>query len=211
MDETDAKLSVIAGANQGYELPLRGEPILVGRGPDCDLTLRDNYASRHHCWIEPREDRWWVRDLGSKNGTLVGTERVEHEQRLYDGEIITVGRTQIRFSDPASTKTYRALPDTTRLVLDIPSRTVQVDGIVVDPPLSPKQWALLTLLWERRGEAVSKDTIARRVWPEAEGSIYDYQIDKLVSRLRARLGKSGEELIETVWGFGYQLKGDSSA
>ena len=48
------------------------------------------------------------------------------------------------------------------------------------------------------GEALSKDEIAA-VWPEADGAIYDYQIDKLVSRLRARLGEPGEDLIETIW------------
>jgi DNA-binding winged helix-turn-helix (wHTH) protein len=52
---------------------------------------------------------------------------------------------------------------------------------------------------------VSKDDIARAVWPEAEGVIYDYQIDKLVSRLRSRLGEMGELLVETIWGFGYKL------
>jgi hypothetical protein len=207
MNEKDARLIVIAGANQGQELPLRDEPVLLGRGADCDLTLLDTYASRHHCWIEPRTGEWWVRDLGSKNGTLVSQERVDHEQRLHDGDVLTVGRTQLRFSDPAATRTY-TIPSLAagQLVLDVPARAVFVNGTVVEPPLSPKQWALLELLWELRGEAVSKDQIARDVWPEAEGAIYDYQIDKLVSRLRARLGDTADDLIETIWGFGYKLK-----
>ncbi|MBA3534149.1 MAG: FHA domain-containing protein [Ardenticatenales bacterium] len=208
MSGKDTKLIVIAGATQGTEVPLREDPVLLGRGSDCDLPLLDNYASRHHCWIEPREDGWWVRDLGSKNGTLVGTARVEHEYELKDGEIITIGHTQIRFSDPGATKTYNILSPVSlaRLEVDVPGRMVRVDGIAIDPPLSPKQWLLLRVLWENRGQALSKDTIASAVWPEAEGAIFDYQIDKLVSRLRARLGPLGEELIETIWGFGYKLK-----
>lgn len=208
MDGKEPKLVVISGANQGDDLLLKEASVLLGRGADCDLPLLDTYASRHHCWIEPRGDEWWVRDLGSKNGTLVGAERVAHEQCLQDGEVITVGRTQIRFSDPAATKTYHAIAAVppTRLEVDAPARVVRIGGTEVEPPLSPKQWSLLALLWERRGEAISKDTIAAQVWPEAEGSIFDYQIDKLVSRLRARLGEPGEELIETIWGFGYRLK-----
>ncbi len=208
MSAKDARLIVIAGTNQGTEVLLQGEPVLIGRGGDCDLTLHDTYASRHHCWIEPRGDAWAVRDLGSKNGTLVDGTRVEYEQPLYDGEVLTVGRSQLRFSDPTATRTYHivAALDPDPLSLDLPARAVRVEGEAIEPPLSPKQWALLVFLWEHRGEAMSKDVIAAHVWPEAEGAIYDYQIDKLVSRLRARLGERGDELIETIWGFGYRLK-----
>lgn len=208
MSGRDTKLIVIAGAIQGTELLLQEGAVLLGRGADCDLPLLDNYASRHHCWIEPRGDGWWVRDLGSKNGTLVGEQRVQHEYELRDGEVLTIGRTQLRFSDPAATQTYHALDPVTplpRLEVDVPGRVVRVAGRVIEPPLSPKQWLLLQLLWEQRGTALSKDQIAGAVWPEAEGVIYDYQIDKLVSRLRARLGEAGESLIETIWGYGYKL------
>lgn len=207
MSGRNAKLIVIAGANQGLEIPLLEAPLLLGRGPNCDVPLYDNYASREHCWIEPRGDEWWVRDLGSKNGTLIGSNRINQEHLLSDSEIIVIGATQLRFSDPSDTKTY-TLPSQApgRLVVDLPGRVVRVDSLVVDPPLSPKQWTLLTVLWQHRGQALSKDAIAGAVWPEADGAIYDYQIDKLVSRLRARLGEPGEELIETIWGFGYKLR-----
>jgi hypothetical protein len=190
------------------EVPLDQDAFLLGRGTDCDLPLFDNYASRHHCWIERRGEEWWIRDLGSKNGTLVENQRVQQEHRLTDGETIGIGATQLRFSNPSDTITYEALPVSApaRLRVDAPARMVYVDGQAIDPPLSPKQWALLHLLWQHQGEAMSKDAIAAAVWPEADGAIFDYQIDKLVSRLRSRLGKAGETLIETIWGYGYKLK-----
>lgn len=204
--EHNARLIVIAGANEGLELPLDERPLLVGRGPGSDLLLQDSYASRAHCWIEPHGDAWWLRDLGSKNGTLVGTLRVEGERLLKDGDIIAIGATQIRFSDPAETHTYTApVAIRRRLTVDVPARNVLIDSNAIEPPLSPKQWALMEVLWSRRGDVVSKDDIARYVWPEADGVIYDYQIDKLVSRLRQRLGETGDMLIETIWGFGYKL------
>ena len=55
----------------------------------------------------------------------------------------------------------------------------------------------------RAGEAVSKDEIIAVVWPETDTGVYDYQIDKMVSRVRERIGK---EWIETVWGYGYRLR-----
>jgi predicted component of type VI protein secretion system len=208
MNGRNAKLTIMAGAHQGMEVPLVQEAFLLGRGTDCDLPLFDNYASRHHCWIEHRGDEWWIRDLGSKNGTLVNDQRVDREQRLADGDVICIGATQVRFANPSETITYEALPaqSSTRLRVDAPARMVYVDGQPIEPPLSPKQWALLHLLWEHRSEALSKDEIAAAVWPEADGAIYDYQIDKLVSRLRARMGEPGEDLIETIWGFGYKLR-----
>ncbi|MGB0389089.1 MAG: FHA domain-containing protein [Ardenticatenaceae bacterium] len=208
MSERNAKLIIIAGAKQGTQVPLAKKALLLGRGTNCDIPLFDKYASREHCWIEPRGDQWWLRDLGSKNGTLLDSKRVEHEHRLGDGEVIMIGLTHIRFSDPAETKTYEAAEplEPERLMVNLLGREVKVDGKVISPPLSPKQWALLSTLWAHRGEALSKDAIANAVWPEADGAIYDYQIDKLVSRLRARLGDAGDKLVETVWGFGYKLK-----
>ncbi len=208
MSERNAKLIIIAGAKQGTEVPLTQKALLLGRGANCDIPLFDKYASREHCWIEPRGDQWWLRDLGSKNGTLVNSVRVQGEHRLADSEVIMIGMTRIRFSDPAETKAYdTALPlEPERLMIDIPAREVILNGQSISPPLSPKQWALLSTLYNNRGKALSKDAVANAVWPEADGAIYDYQIDKLVSRLRARLGQTGDDLIETVWGFGYKLK-----
>ncbi|MCZ7569033.1 MAG: FHA domain-containing protein [Ardenticatenaceae bacterium] len=203
-----ARLVVVSGADARRELELDGRPVLIGRDPECDLALRDSYASRQHCWVEQREGRWWVRDLGSKNGTWVGDEQVVHERPLYDGDVVLVGHTRIRLCESGATETYDsvlAVQSRHRLWLDEAARAAIVDEAPVEPPLSPKQWALLRLLWERRGAVVTKDEIARAVWPEAEGAIFDYQIDKLVSRVRARLGPAGDELIETVWGTGYKL------
>lgn len=208
MSERNAKLIIVAGAKQGTDVPLTYKALLLGRGTNCDIPLFDKYASREHCWIEPRGDQWWLRDLGSKNGTLVDSIRVQGSHRLSDNEVIMIGLTRIRFSDPAETKAYdAALPlEPERLMIDLPGRDVILNGKALSPPLSPKQWTLLSTLYQHRGKALSKDTIAHAVWPEADGAIYDYQIDKLVSRLRARLGQANDDLVETVWGFGYKLK-----
>lgn len=207
MSGGETRLTILNGEGSGTSHSLGEQAVLLGRGVDCDMALSDNYASRHHCWIEPRGDNWWVRDLGSKNGTLVGASRIAGERRLADGDVVTVGRTQIRFVDPAATRSYEAVAGANahRIEVNEPARSVRINDVLLEPPLSPKQWQLLLLLWERYGEAVSKDMIAAAVWPEAEGAIYDYQIDKLVSRLRARLGEPGEQMIETIWGFGYKL------
>jgi DNA-binding response OmpR family regulator len=96
--------------------------------------------------------------------------------------------------------------------VDEAARQVWLDGERLDPPLSPKQFEGLLYLWQRTEQAVSKDQIAAAVWPAAAGDVSNYQVDKLISRLRERLHQPAagdpqrEELIETVWGYGYRLR-----
>jgi hypothetical protein len=63
----------------------------VGRDAACDVHLDDPMTSRRHASVEYREGLWWVRDLGSRNGTLVDGRRVTQvplpsqcELRLHD-------------------------------------------------------------------------------------------------------------------------------
>ncbi len=45
--------------------------VLIGRLPECDITLAMPSISRNHARITFREDKWWVEDLNSKFGTKV--------------------------------------------------------------------------------------------------------------------------------------------
>ena len=44
---------------------------LIGRGLDCQIVLSDPLSSRVHAIVFSDEDGWWVRDAGSRNGTLL--------------------------------------------------------------------------------------------------------------------------------------------
>ncbi len=77
---------------------------LIGRAIECDLTLCDPRLSRAHCRIERLGDgRWVVRDLGSRNGTLVGsrTETSRHGVILHGGMAIHLGHLRLDFYDGA--------------------------------------------------------------------------------------------------------------
>lgn len=72
-------------------------PTVVGRSPDCDISVRDIILSRHHCRFVPVEGAGWaVEDLGSKNGTRIGGETVQYAV-LHDGTSIRIGKTQVKF------------------------------------------------------------------------------------------------------------------
>jgi adenylate cyclase len=65
------------------------ESITLGRGDDCGLTVPDGHASRQHCTIERRLDRWVLKDH-SANGTWITAEG--EDEILLQREEYTLGR-----------------------------------------------------------------------------------------------------------------------
>ena len=72
------------------------EPVSIGRDPSNSLAFKDDMLSRFHCVIEKDGASFVVRDLKSRNGTLVNDQRVERAT-LKRGDRIRVGRVLIRF------------------------------------------------------------------------------------------------------------------
>ena len=207
------RLVSVGGPTSGQATPLLDATTMLGRAATCQVVIEDDFASRRHAQISLRDDGYWLRDLDSKNGTLLDGQPVAGEVLLEDGAVIQIGDTRLRFHDPAATMTHPAVKAAeSPLAVDEATRDVWVRGRPLSPPLSTKQFDLLFYLWQRAGQAVSKDEVAAAVWPEAAAdAVYDYQVDKMVSRLRDRLraeGGEAEELIETVWGYGYRLRAD---
>ena len=68
-------LAVIKGARAGYIYHLEKPYILIGRGK-VDLIIPDKEISRKHVAVEVRNNKIFLRDLGSTNGTLIREQRV---------------------------------------------------------------------------------------------------------------------------------------
>ena len=67
-----------------------GERMVVGRSPKIELVLESDTVSRQHMeLVKDGAGQWWVRDLHSRNGTLVNGARVV-SQRLNYGDVIQV-------------------------------------------------------------------------------------------------------------------------
>jgi serine/threonine-protein kinase len=92
-------LEVIAGPHSGQRLDFdRHETILVGRGSRAQLRLlNDPHFSRNHFLLEVNPPRALLRDLGSRNGTLVNDQPVR-QCDLGPGDVISGGQTRIRFT-----------------------------------------------------------------------------------------------------------------
>lgn len=92
---------------------LVGQHTVIGRSPSVPLMLDHDTVSRRHAEIfcDPF-GRWWLRDLGSTNGSSVNGERVE-ERVLQHGDRIGIGDLRMRFKvgiQPDSNRTKDPAP-----------------------------------------------------------------------------------------------------
>ena len=181
---------------------LAGEVITIGRGVENDIVVTSRRVSREHARVRREGRRATLIDLGSTNGTFLNGERVLAPVELRDGDSVSIGDVVLAFHDPESTFLETPFP---MLEVDVAAGLVRVDRRAI--ALSPKEFALLAHLYEKRGQVCSKDDIGGAVWPEYHDGVYDYQIENLVRRLRSRLEPDPAEpqLLLTVRGRGYKL------
>jgi pSer/pThr/pTyr-binding forkhead associated (FHA) protein len=83
---------IVEGANAGEEVSLDGAPLLIGRGSDAAIRLDDDYVSTRHAQIAASGDQWYVEDLGSTNGTYVGSSRISQPTAISLGTQIRIGK-----------------------------------------------------------------------------------------------------------------------
>ena len=84
---------VVEGGNAGERAELDQAPILIGRGTDAAIRLDDDYVSTRHARIAASGDQWFVEDLGSTNGTYIGSARITQPTTLTLGTQVRIGKT----------------------------------------------------------------------------------------------------------------------
>ena len=68
----------------------------IGRNYPVDIDVPDEYVSNLHARLTQDDDgQVWVEDLGSTNGTFINGHTVWKLTRIYPGDTLTVGRTDI--------------------------------------------------------------------------------------------------------------------
>ncbi|MEM9753620.1 MAG: ATPase, T2SS/T4P/T4SS family [Planctomycetota bacterium] len=78
-------------------LPFDSERVVIGRGDDCFLKIDDDdQISRRHCEIVLHQGRYVLHDLNSRNGTFVGSRKIE-AVKLRIGGVFRAGNSFIRF------------------------------------------------------------------------------------------------------------------
>ncbi len=84
------------GGRAGEVFQLDGERITVGRSPECGIFLDDVTVSRKHAVLVGRENRFFIEDQGSLNGTFLNRKRIESAE-LRDGDELQIGKYRLTF------------------------------------------------------------------------------------------------------------------
>ena len=207
MERENAMLILERGSGPGRRWSLDRESYLIGRLPDCDIILPDRSVSRRHARIYLRGDRYWIEDLGSKNGTYINGEPLTEPRPLDDGDEIQIAlRFKMAFVGAEETAPLD-LEQAGRLRLDRASHDVYIRERKLTPPLSQAQYRLLEALSRAEGKVVSRDELISAVWPGQEAGVTDQALDALVRRLRERLAEVDPDhrYVATVRGHGFRL------
>ena len=105
-------------------LTVNQDEFTIGRLPECDLYLPFGGVSRRHArLVKTANDVWTIEDLGSKNGTQVNQNPINHIQDLNHGDVIWLGNVnlEVLFANPArqqmNQQTVEAVGDQPRTIL----------------------------------------------------------------------------------------------
>jgi len=90
---TPTQLVVVSGPSNGESAPLSAAPIVIGRGADAQILLDDDYVSTRHARVAVSGDQWFVEDLGSTNGTYIGSVRITQPTAISLGTQVRIGKT----------------------------------------------------------------------------------------------------------------------
>ncbi len=91
-------LTDMASTVKSFQAPL-DRPVVIGRKKGmCDIALDyEKSVSGRHCEISARDNRFYVKDLQSSNGTFLNGNKVWGESEIFSGDVLKLGRLELRF------------------------------------------------------------------------------------------------------------------
>jgi DNA-binding winged helix-turn-helix (wHTH) protein len=183
----------------------------MGREPGCDVLISDRQVSRFHARLTPGASGVVLEDLGSKNGTHYGGNRISTPMVLQDGDTFQIALAQeFQFLSSDATMPLESGPVRNgRLMLDMRSRQVWVNQQQMTPPLSALQFHLLWVLYQHHEQVVTRPDLVSEVWGDEQSTgVTDQALDALIRRLRDRLAEMdpSHAYIVTVRGHGLMLE-----
>ncbi|MBX3250033.1 MAG: FHA domain-containing protein [Myxococcales bacterium] len=171
------------------EFDLRGPEVVIGRSPECHVTIEDPLVSRRHAKVLV-EDPPRIVDLGSRNGISVNGQKIEGSRTLSDGDRIRIGTQELVFyvatQRPRESRTTGFMTVCQACGTPYPEQSAQcphcgaprrdddtISGLLVEPRRS---WTfqLLGEVIERAlatGRAAEADRILRRAAKEVDDRV----------------------------------------
>ena len=86
-----AIIRFLAGPFAGKEFPLINEETTIGRSQEADILVTDTLLSRQHAKIISSDDKWYVEDMKSSNGTWIGGREIQEQYCIQNFQRIRAG------------------------------------------------------------------------------------------------------------------------
>jgi predicted component of type VI protein secretion system len=84
--------------SEGYtRVALGKERMVLGRSSDADVPIKHASISREHCVFIRVDDKWFVDDMGSSNGTWVNKGKITGKTPLAEKDIVKAGKSRLTF------------------------------------------------------------------------------------------------------------------
>lgn len=119
------QLIVVQGKPEGKVIPLAGPSFKIGRGEGCHLRPNSELVSREHAEFRVEGDKVTVRDMGSRNGTLVNNKALSGLTEIHNGDLVQVGPLTFAVS-------IQGAPPPVATAKPIPTKGASLDGISGD-------------------------------------------------------------------------------
>lgn len=85
------KLLIVQGKSAENDLVFSAGEYCLGRGPECQIRLNSELVSRQHCLLRITTDAVFIRDLSSRNGTLLNGTLIAGECPIVNGDQVQIG------------------------------------------------------------------------------------------------------------------------
>ncbi len=141
-------LQLLTGSLTGQTFELGAEPVLIGRGPRSNIVLGDAGVSTRHATVWTQQERWYVADLGSTNGTFLNGQELTAQKAfaLHDGDQLAFGNVQAAFAlalsapglEEASVEVRDDLSSAPALAADEPGPSPSATAILSSDVLKPR-------------------------------------------------------------------------
>jgi predicted component of type VI protein secretion system len=186
--------------------------VTVGRSEEADIQLVHPMVSRRHAEMELAEDgSFLVRDLASRNGTVVNDDLIQDRAcHAGDAVVVQIGPYMLRLVTRAAaegdTLAVGARPPRGRVTLDRSQRLLMVDGETAIERLTGLEYRLMEVLTTSSPALVENRRLGDDVW--GEGLWDSYMLHNLVRRVRRKLeakGLEADQLLVSVPGGGYRV------
>jgi Nif-specific regulatory protein len=104
-----------------------GRTVTIGRSSTNMIVLREDQASRQHAEIFYSQGLWYVRDLGSRNGTAINDDRLSGDRKLVPADVVSIAGTQMTFVEDLA-GAYKGKSGKKTRGLGLPSIDEPTDG-----------------------------------------------------------------------------------